>query len=72
MMMPIPTLNQTYAMLLQEENQRNTLCGVNSSPENLVMTVKTTFSIKSRNKSTFPKEKVILISAVSIVTCLVT
>lgn len=49
-MTPLPTINQSYAMLLQEENQRATHNSLNVGAENLAMNVKASYGSKPQNK----------------------
>lgn len=56
MMKPIHTLNHTYAMLLQEESQRNSQCGISTSSENVAMSVKNKLSGKSQVRNNFQRK----------------
>lgn len=49
LMTPVPTLSQTYAILLQEESQREVHNSVSGSVENMAMAVKS-YPAKSQNR----------------------
>ncbi|KAL8116037.1 hypothetical protein AgCh_022503 [Apium graveolens] len=49
-MKPLPTLSQCYAILLQEENQRDVHHSFSNETENLAMPVKSSFTSKASNK----------------------
>lgn len=46
LMKPLPSLNQSYVMLLQEESQRDVHHTLSNNSENVAMTVKSNYSAK--------------------------
>lgn len=48
MMKPLPTLSQSYAMLLQEESQRDQYSSMNVHTDNAAMTVKSTARVQPK------------------------
>lgn len=51
MMKPLPSLNQSYGIMLQEDKQRETISSVTTNTENMAMEVKQYSSVKTPNKN---------------------
>lgn len=56
LLMNPPSLSQSYAILLQEENQRATHNSLNVTSDNIAMSVRPQYANKSQNKGIFGKK----------------
>lgn len=56
LMYPLPDLSQEYAMLLQDENQRNSVTNMTASLESVAMNARFVTNHPAKNKTTQTKQ----------------